>query len=300
MNGLVYDIHRFSLHDGPGIRTTIFLKGCPLDCLWCHNPEAKSFEPQLSFNSNLCTLCGNCEKSCPNNVHQIIDGKHIINFDLCRTSEECVENCPAGALSIIGYSESVEEIMETVNKDRKYFENSGGGLTISGGEPMAQFDFTFEILKRAKESGIHTAIETCGQSTEQRFMKVLPYVDLFLFDYKETDPENHKNYTGVSNKQILKNLELILENGASVILRCPLIPGFNDNEKHFRGIAGLQKKFPSIKLIEIMAYHNTGRDKAEKIGLVNPLKDLSSVSESEKKMWINSLTRLGCTNVTFG
>ncbi|KAB2844878.1 MAG: glycyl-radical enzyme activating protein, partial [Melioribacteraceae bacterium] len=179
-NGLVFDIQRFSLHDGPGIRTTIFLKGCPLDCAWCHNPESKSFKRQLSYNENLCTSCMECSKVCENNVHSFVNGKHIVDFDACELCGKCVDVCPSGALQIIGKEYSADEIISLVLKDKKYFENSNGGVTISGGEPLAQFKFTKNLLVKAKKEGLHTAVETCGFAKEQQYLEILPYVDLFL------------------------------------------------------------------------------------------------------------------------
>ena len=299
-NGLVFDIQRFSLHDGPGIRTTIFLKGCPLDCSWCHNPEAKSYKPQLSFNENLCTSCMECSRVCTNNVHSFVNGKHIVNFDACELCGKCVEVCPSGALQIIGKEYSTEEIINIVLKDKKYFENSNGGLTISGGEPLAQFKFTKELLVKAKEVGLHTAIETCGFAKEQQYLDILPYVDLFLYDFKATEDKKHIEFTGSSNKSILNNLELLSNSEANIILRCPLIPGVNDTEEHLSFISGLKKKYQNILKVEVMAFHNIGRDKSKNIGVEYKFNDKPNADEETKIMWLTKLKNFGCTNISIG
>ena len=267
MTGLTFDIHRFSLNDGPGIRTTVFLKGCYLKCEWCHNPESQSFKPQLSFNSEKCLHCFECVKVCPNNAHKIKDEKHFVDWNSCDLAGKCVEVCPSGALKIIGTNTNVDFIISEVMKDKKYYDKTGGGITISGGEPMAQFEFTKELLVEAKKNGLHTVLDTCGYGEQNHYKEVFPYVDLFLFDYKLADDELHKRYTGVSNKAILDHLDFLYNNGASIVLRCPLIPGINDNEDHLKGIKEIIRKYPLLKSVEIMPYHNMGRDKAERVGM---------------------------------
>lgn len=297
IHGTIFDIHRFSLNDGPGIRTTVFLKGCPLDCIWCHNPEAKTFKPQLSFDADKCKDCLACVDACPNSVHSAFDNKHTVSFELCDLNGNCTEACPNEALKIIGNEYNIEEVINIILKDKAYYENSSGGMTISGGEPLTQLRFTKELLIEAKKYDIHTAIETCGYVKPNHLAEVIPFVDLFLFDYKATDPEEHKKYTSANNDMILKNLELLLNNGAEVILRCPLISGINDSKKHLEGIAALGKKYPKIKKIELMPYHDAGRDKAKNIGRINSLHHLENTSENRKQEWIKYLNQLNCTNV---
>ena len=192
-HGTVFDIQRGAMHDGPGIRTTIFLKGCPLNCTWCHNPEARSFERQLFFYFDKCTQCGRCVAACSYDVHQIVDGQHTIDFEKCVLSGDCVAVCPQSALTIMGEETAVSSILAELDQDIDYFNNSGGGMTISGGEPMAQLSFTLELLQACKEKQIHTCIETSGCVQTSRFEKVLPYVDLFLFDYKLNRPGTAQN-----------------------------------------------------------------------------------------------------------
>lgn len=287
MTGLTFDIHRFSLNDGPGIRTTVFLKGCYLKCEWCHNPESQSFKPQLSFNPEKCLHCFECIKVCPNNAHQIKDNKHFVDWNRCDLARKCVDVCPSGALKIIGTNTEVEFIISEVMKDKKYYDKTGGGLTISGGEPMAQFEFTKDLLVMAKQKGIHTALDTCGYGKQKYYKEILNYVDLFLFDYKFTNEKLHKDYTGVTNKEILTNLDYIYNNGASIILRCPLIPHINDNEEHLQGIKDIIKKYPLLKALELMPYHNMGRDKANRVGMEYSLSQQKNAEESDKQRWIS-------------
>ncbi|MFZ2324319.1 MAG: glycyl-radical enzyme activating protein [Ignavibacteriaceae bacterium] len=287
MKGLTFDIQRFALNDGPGIRTTVFLKGCYLKCEWCHNPESQSFKPQLSFNPEKCLNCFECVKVCPNNTHKIIDNKHYVDWYLCDLAGKCVEVCPSGALKIIGANTEVDLIISEVLKDKKYYDKTGGGITISGGEPMAQFEFTKELLIEAKRNGLHTVLDTCGYGEQGHYKEIIDYVDLFLFDYKFTDERLHKDYTGVSNREILANLDSLYNSGASIILRCPLIPGINDNENHLNGIKNIIRKYPQLKSVEIMPYHYMGRDKANRVGMEYKLSHIKNAEDSDKQRWIN-------------
>jgi glycyl-radical enzyme activating protein len=293
--GLVFDIHRFSLNDGPGIRTTVFLKGCPLHCEWCHNPESQSYVPQLSFNPDKCMDCFECVKACPNGVHQNLNGKHVVNWENCTTSGECVKVCAYDALKIIGDEYRISEIINEVIKDKKYYDKSGGGITISGGEPLAQFEFTKALLIAAKGEGIHTCVDTCGMTTPDNLKEILPYADLFLFDYKLTDNSKHKALTGAGNKQVLKSLDFLIEHGANVILRCPLIPDINDEAEHLNGIADIIKKYPALKGVELIPYHSMGRDKAGHIGKEYIYKDIPNTSEEQKFSWMQYYNAKGIT-----
>jgi len=298
--GLVFDIQRFALHDGPGIRTTVFLKGCPLRCLWCHNPESQAFAPELSFRSELCHDCFSCVRVCPSGAHQILDGQHIVDHQKCETNGRCVEECAYGALKIVGHEMAVEEVMAEVLKDRDYYLRSAGGMTLSGGEPMAQFEFTRELLRAAKEDGLHTCVDTCGVAQPDKFEEILRFTDLFLFDYKASDPDKHRRFTGQSNELVLSNLDLLYRRGAQIVLRCPLVPGLNDHPEHLREIAGLAKAYPNLKGIQIMPFHNFGCDKAREIGRAPALPELKSANEKTQSKWFAELHRLGCTNVALG
>lgn len=299
-SGIVTDIQRFSLHDGPGIRTTVFVKGCPLNCKWCHNPETRSFKPQISFSADKCANCFSCIDVCPTNAHYIEDSLHQINFSLCDLSGKCVTICPNNALKIIGHDKSIDEIMEVVLSDKDYYINSGGGITISGGEPMSQFEFTKNLLKASKLNGIHTAMETCGYGPKNRFLEIADFVDVFLFDYKETNEEKHYEFTGVGRKIILERLRTLHNEDKKIILRCPIIPGVNDRDDHFEGIANLVKELPNLAGVELMAYHDIGRDKAVEIGMNNNLSKVENATEEMKQSWLVKLKNYNCTSVTIG
>lgn len=285
--GIIFDIQRFSLVDGPGIRTTVFLKGCSLRCSWCHNPESQSYKPQLSYTSDKCINCLECVKVCSNGAHKQENGKHYLDWSLCNTSAKCIEVCSAGALKILGYEEYVEQIVTEVLKDKKYYDKTGGGVTVSGGEPLSQPEFTLALLKEFKKYNIHTTVDTCGIAKEISYSNILPYTDLFLFDYKITSSAEHKKYTGAGNELILSNLDYLYRNGASIMLRCPVIPGINDTVEHFKGIQKIIKQYPAIWSVEIMPYHNMGRSKAERIGQAYAFPELKTTDDKIKQEWIS-------------
>lgn len=289
-NGTVFNIQKFSVNDGPGIRTTVFLKGCPLNCIWCHNPESKSTTPELMYLSQKCIGCRKCQ-ICPSGLHVFLNDLHQFDRTDCVHCGSCAENCPADALELSGYTQTVEEVLNEVLKDMPFYETSGGGMTLSGGEPMFQFDFSLALLKAAKKKNLHTCLETCGFAPKKDYEAVLPYVDIFLFDYKETNPEKHKEFTGVSNELILKNLKMLDAQGTDIILRCPIIPTLNDREDHFSGIAETANSLKNISEIHIEPYHPLGKGKAEHLGKEYPLKDLSFPEEETVNTWIQTVQK---------
>lgn len=293
----IFDIQTFSLHDGPGIRTTVFLKGCPLRCQWCSNPEGIDARPTLSYQESICSGCLDCVKSCPTDALTEIEGKLVVRHDLCSACGACMKVCPTGALKLYGHQESPADIMDRVKRDRKYFEKSGGGLTLSGGELMMQTGFALEILKLAKEENIHTCIETSGFARQEEYASLLPFVDLVLFDYKHSSPEEHRKYTGVSNEKILGNLRFLCEQGSQIVLRVPLIPGINDTEQHFRAVSEISKRYHSIQRVELLPYHNWGAHKYEEIGWQKPALWTESVSPETAMGWVEKLQEMGCKNV---
>lgn len=299
MKGMIFDIKRFALHDGPGIRTTVFLKGCMLRCQWCCNPESQEPGPEILFIEKNCTRCGACEKVCPVGAHHTKGNTHTLNFSICSKCGQCTEVCMFDAVKMAGRLMDIDTVMEELLRDRNYYENSGGGISLSGGDPMFQFPFTLALLVRAREEGLHTCIETTGHTDAEKLKIIAPYVDLFLHDYKITDPALHKTYTGVDNKKILASLELLNNLKASVILRCPVIPGINDNDEHFRAIARISKQYENIQLVEIMPYHDFGKAKYKQTG-----RDYSITSEvpstSIVESWIQTLRKMGCENVQTG
>ena len=266
MNGTVFNIQRFSLYDGFGVRTVVFLKGCPLRCLWCHNPEGLKREPQIMFNASRCIGCGDCAEVCKSSCHTLRDGVHFFDPSACGACGACAESCYADALTLTGKEMSAEEVMEEVMRDVKIYRETGGGLTLSGGEPLLQADFALELLRMAKEAGISTSLETSGFASSEVIGKVAEYTDLFLYDYKATGEDEHKRLCGVSNKRILENLSLLDDLGATVILRCPIIPGINDNSTHFDGIAATATAHACIKEVHLEPYHRLGIDKAAQLG----------------------------------
>lgn len=290
--GIIFNIQRFSIHDGPGIRSTVFLKGCPLNCLWCHNPESKQVQQQLSFQHKNCAGCKVCEKVCTQKVHTFSHNMHHIDFTKCIACGKCIDYCNKKALELIGYAISVDEIIEEVLKDRVYYETSGGGITLSGGEPLLQYEFSLAILKEAKTNHLHTCIETSGFCSQNVLKSIIPYTDMFLFDFKLSDEILHKKYTGVSLQPIIKNLQFLNKNGASVVLRCPIIPEINDFEEHFRMIAELSQML-CISQVELMPYHTLGIEKSRKIGVQYQVES-PTANVDMVEVWKEELKRLGC------
>lgn len=287
--GTIFNIQKFSINDGPGIRTTVFMKGCPLNCLWCHNPESKSRKAEIFFDARKCVGCRSCEV-CPYGCHVFTDTEHIFNREKCIACGKCAAECYTDALELVGTEKSVEEIIAEVMKDEAFYENSGGGMTLSGGEPMFQFDFTYELLKRAKENGLHTCIETCGFAKWEQYEKIADLVDIFLFDYKETDPGKHKEFTGVTNELILENLKKLDEKGCKTVLRCPIIPGLNDTDEHFTGIAKTANSLRNVLEINVEPYHPLGKGKSEMLGKEYFSDDLSFADDNAVKEWIEKIS----------
>ena len=280
---IVFDIEKFAVHDGPGIRTVVFIKGCPLHCLWCHNPESQSFEPELLFDPGKCSRCGKCVSVCPRNCHDLTDGKHSFNRTACIHCGICADTCPAEALKAVGWKMSVDEVMAEVEKDRVFYRNSGGGITLSGGEPLAHFAFSSALLKAAKESGIHTAVETSGFAPWERISELLPLVDLWLWDVKAF-PEKHEELTGVPAQPILDNLKKLDQTGAAIVLRCPLVPGGNDEDAALHHIAGLANGLGNVQRIDLEPYHPMGEGKSRNLGR-NDIFHAPFASEDDKKRW---------------
>jgi pyruvate formate lyase activating enzyme len=297
--GTIFDIQRFALHDGPGIRTTVFLKGCRLHCLWCSNPESQQPQPQLAFIAKNCTHCFACTTVCPEGAHYAEGDVHRWESSRCRSCFQCVEACPHDALRQIGRSMTVEEIMALVRKDRRYYEKSGGGLTLTGGEPMAQPEFSLALLRQAKAEGFHTCIETAGNVLPSVMAEYFEVVDLFLYDIKLFNDDLHRAYTGVSSDLIFTNLERLLRQQATVVLRCPIIPQINDCDDHFKGIARLMQRFPNIRAVELMPFHNYGRSKAADIGMTWEMEQ-NSVDNNQALRWVARLQELGCRNARLG
>ena len=249
LKATIFDIERNSYVDGPGIRTTVFFKGCNLRCAWCHNPESQSPKPQMMFYKNKCTGCGKCKEKCPNALEK------------CELCGKCTIYCPHDAREICGKEYTVDEVMREILKDKVFYENSGGGVTFSGGECMLQIDFLEEILKVCKENGIHTAVDTAGHVPYEYFERILPYTNLFLYDVKCYDSEKHKKYTGVRNELILENLKKLLATGKSVWVRIPIIPTVNDTVEEIQRIKAYISSCGKPEKIELLPYHAMGEHK---------------------------------------
>ncbi len=265
MLGTVFNIQRFSLFDGPGVRTVVFLKGCPLRCIWCHNPEGLEKAPQIMYDPTRCIGCGECAAVCSKS-HVIRDGMHGYDRSVCISCGECTSACPTGTLSVAGKSMSVDEVMAEVMRDESLYRESGGGITLSGGEPLYQGEFSVSLLKSAKEKGISTCIETSGYASQDIISEVSKYTDSFYYDYKATGDEEHRRLCGVPQTVILKNLSLLDSLGANVTLRCPIVPGQNQTPEHIAGIARTAAEHTSVKAIHLEPFHRLGKSKAEKLG----------------------------------
>jgi pyruvate formate lyase activating enzyme len=272
LTGLVFDIQRFSVHDGPGIRTTVFLKGCPLRCLWCQNPESMQRQPEITYIASKCIGCDKCLEVCPEGaIEKMADGTRRIDRDACTMCGDCVEYCYAGAMNIFGRYLTVPELFEEVERDRDFYTNSGGGVTFSGGEPTAQPDFLRAACREAKERGLHTTIDTCGYTGTETLATILPYIDLVLFDIKHMDSAEHKSLTGVPNELILENLLTISSLGLPVYIRVPLVPGCNDSPDNIRATAAFVADQPTVQQLDILPYHRLGEPKWQRLGMAYQL-----------------------------
>ncbi len=276
IRGMIFDIERFAVHDGPGIRTVVFLKGCPLRCLWCHNPESIRKMQELFFFESRCIDCGNCFEVCATGAHKISNGEHIIDRALCNVCGRCARVCDAEALTIVGKRMTVGEVITEVEKDRTFYETSGGGVTLSGGEPAYQKEFSLALLKECKEGDLHTVIDTSGYVREGILKGLLEYVDLVLYDLKCLDPDKHLKFTGVPNELILNNAKVITDIGKAVIFRAPIVPGYNDSDEDIRRLGEFVENLKGDPKIELLPYHRLAEDKYRRLGRPYPLKGLLS------------------------
>jgi pyruvate formate lyase activating enzyme len=271
-SGIIFDIQRFAIHDGPGIRTTLFLKGCPLACWWCHNPESISPQPQLAWATERCTDCGRCFTVCPEGVHERLpDGTHVLNRERCRLCGRCVAACAGEALAIRGRAITVEEAVAELARDRPFYETSGGGITLSGGEPLAQPEFTAAVLERCRAEGLHTCLDTSGQAAWEDFERALAWTDLVLYDFKIADPVRHRRYTGVTNDLIRENLARVDALGTPIEVRIPVIPGVNDDPENLDATAAFIARLRAVRQVTLLGYHRLGESKYRCIGRVYPL-----------------------------
>lgn len=279
-SGIVFNIQRFSVHDGPGIRTTVFLKGCPLKCFWCQNPESQKRRPEIFLNPENCTGCAHCVSVCPTGASTLKDGHSAIKRQQCEGCGSCVENCQNDARTLIGKYMAVSEVVHEVIKDKKFYDNSEGGVTLSGGEPLYQPEFAGAILKRCKEAGLHTAIETCGYAPWPVVKKLLDYTDLVLYDIKCIDSKKHRDATGQSNELILENARKLVR-CITMRVRVPLVPGFNDSPHEVRAIVNFVKKELRSVEIDLLPYNRLGECKYRRLD--RPAIELQNIDEDHLK-----------------
>ena len=263
--GLLFDIKRFAVHDGPGIRTTFFLKGCPLRCLWCHNPEGMSGKPELAYYEHKCLHCGECVTACPHGAHDIVGEEHRFDRSKCAVCGRCVDVCLGAALKLWGRSITVEEAVRIANEDRPFYEESGGGVTLSGGEPLLQADFAAALFAALRREGVRTALDTCAAVPWAAFEKVLPVTDLFLVDFKHADCATHRRLTGLGNQRILENLRRLAACAARIEVRLPLVPGVNDAPADVEA-AGRVLAPLGLDRAKVLPYHDLARSKYAAIG----------------------------------
>ncbi len=257
--GRVFNVQRYSLHDGPGIRTTVFLKGCPARCLWCHNPESQSFAPEVLVVETRCAHCGTCAGACAH-------GAPPPGSPLCAACGACAEACPTGARQLAGRETTVDAVLEEVRRDRVFYEESGGGVTFSGGEPLAQPEFLAALLAACRADSLHTAVDTCGFSPRERLLAIVPLVDLFLFDVKLVDDARHLSLTGLPAAPILANLRALSAAGANLWIRVPIVPGHTDGDDDLAATADLVAGLPGVRRVSLLPYHRAGAPKAHRLG----------------------------------
>lgn len=264
--GTLFNIQRFSIHDGPGIRTTVFLKGCNLHCIWCHNPESVQKQPEIQFFPEKCIACGECVKICPHGA-QILDGNQRIYVrDLCQQCGQCTQDCFSGALVLTGKEWTPAEVLAEVEQDAPYYQTSQGGVTLSGGEPLLQPEFVSQLLEGCRERGFHTALDTAGNVSWKTFESLLPLTDLFLYDVKAFHEDIHRRATAVSNRLILENLRRLAETGKPIWVRIPVVPGINNSPDEIGEIARFLAPFKSVEWVELMPFHTLGAEKYDSLG----------------------------------
>ena len=286
MLGCIFAIKKFAVHDGPGIRTTLFMKGCPLDCLWCHNPEGKSYKKEIALYGHKCISCGRCN-FCENQKFN----PRSIDREKCAACGKCQKICFNEALTVYGKDMTVAEAVNALTEDKDFYLTSGGGATVSGGECLMQADFVTEVLKKLKETEIHTAVDTCGYVPESAFMKVIPYTDVFLYDIKAFSEETHIKCTGKSNKLIWDNLAYLDKNNKKVIVRYPVIPQYNDFEAE--AIAKKLSEFKNIESVDILKYHNFSGSKYDALGLENTMPQVEPPTDE-------ALSEIRCLFASYG
>lgn len=287
LTGTIFDLKRYAINDGPGIRTAVFMKGCPLDCWWCHNPEGRSSHPQLMVRTIRCRLCGDCVKSCPQSAISLGD-QVVTDKARCLDCGTCAQVCVHGARELVGRVVTVDELLREIERDVVFFDQSGGGVTLTGGEPLMQPRFVIELLRACKDHGIHTVLDTSGYASWPVMAEVAGQTDLFLYDLKLMDDARHHEYTGVSNRLIISNLKRLSAAGENIIVRIPLIPGVNDDEQNLKLTQRFLVNLPNLAGVEVLPYHDIAQAKYAALDLAYRLPELISPS-AERVEWARTL-----------
>lgn len=297
MSGMVFDIQKFSVSDGPGIRTTVFLKGCPARCMWCHNPESICGRPELMYYSNLCSGCGSCARACPRGAHAVAESGHQLDRARCEACGLCAAACPSGALRLTGREMTAREVMDAVMEDVDFYEESGGGMTLSGGEPVIQRNFCIELLKMANEAGVHSAIETSGNYPAEMLVGILERADYILFDLKAMSGEIYEGYIGGCPDNVYDSLRAVDESGTSYVVRTPVVGGVNDSVDEIRAIAVHLSRLKNLSGYQLIRYHPLGLPKYAALGqdapggFYQPEEGALDALEREAQRWVDVLPR---------
>ena len=304
-SGAVFNIQRFSIHDGPGIRTTVFLKGCTLACFWCHNPEGRRTSAELQFFPDRCIACGACVAVCPHSAHEFRDDIHILHRDRCEVNGACVQACYSQALQLNGHMLTVEQVMEEVLRDRAFYETSSGGVTLSGGEPSLNTAFAYGILEQCKNHQLHTAIETCGECPWEFLEHLLPVTDLIMMDIKQIEPHSHRMATGKSNERILDNARRLALTDTPIVFRTPVVPTVNDSPEDIGQIAAFVRTLQELRrarangqagadiTYELLAFHRLASDKYRSLGLEYKASAIEPPSKDQMRELAETARRLG-------
>ena len=293
IKGLVFDIKKYAIHDGPGIRTTVFFKGCPLECQWCHNPESRSAKAEHGFRKNRCIGCGQCVETCPEQAISIIDEKSVTDINKCNLCGRCVDICIACAREIIGQEMTVNEVMDEVEKDIIFYDESGGGVTFSGGEPLMQPEFLLILLNKCQKQGIHTAVDTSCYAESKIVEMISEKTNLFLCDIKHMDSEIHERFTGVGNNLILDNIKLLSKAGKDIIIRIPIVPGFNDDKENIDATGKFTASLSSVIRVDILPFNRGGVEKSARLANQNKYIQVETPSEEQMNSIAKDLSKFG-------
>lgn len=289
---MIFNIQKCSIHDGDGLRTLVFFKGCPMECLWCANPESQSYRPEIMESKTKCIGCGACQRVCPESAIPSSKDGYKIDRSKCTNCFKCTEVCYAHSKTVVGKDYTIEELYKEIEKDRPFFSMYGGGVTFSGGEPLTHPDYLAEIAKKCNDKGINVVVESCGYGSYDKFKKALPYIDHMFFDIKHIDSDTHKSLTGKGNELILENVKKIAEFGIPITVRTPVVPGYTDSPENIMGISKFISEIPGIIEYELLVYHNLGESKYKSLGIPYKLKDVSPPSDEDIKKLVKYSNRV--------